>query len=74
LSFPAIFVLGRADMYVGAGLASRQLCFPRPDPSGRPTPAGIVYGFDLGFASYNTGQSSLFSTPCTTADVKCLEP
>ena len=35
---------------------------------------GIVYGFDLGFASYNTGQSSLFSTQCTTADVKCLEP
>ena len=32
----------------------------------------IDYGFDLGFASYNTGQWSTFSTSCATADVKCL--
>ena len=32
----------------------------------------IVYGFDLGFATYTTSQGAFYSTQCTTADVKCL--
>ncbi len=32
----------------------------------------IVYGFDLGFASYSNSYSDQFSTQCTRADVKCL--
>ena len=34
----------------------------------------IDYGFDLGYASYNTYQSSFVSTHCTTPGVTCLEP
>ncbi len=33
----------------------------------------IIYGFDMGFGSYNNAQSSPFSTACTTAEVKCLK-
>ena len=32
----------------------------------------IVYGFDLGFASYSNAQYSEVSTQCATADVKCV--
>jgi len=32
----------------------------------------IVYGFDLGFASYSNSYTDQFSTQCTRADVKCL--
>ena len=32
----------------------------------------ITYGFDLGYASYTTGQGGFVSTQCATPDVTCL--
>ena len=32
----------------------------------------VLYGFELGFASYSNERGNQFSTQCTTADVKCL--
>ncbi len=33
----------------------------------------IVYGFDMGFGTYNRSQFAPYSVTCTTADVNCLK-